>query len=114
MTEEVYVAKGHRYEAEVTPAGYGSRILIDGVEMPDVKSFCVEASVDSASLNIEVLALAKVAGIAERITLASTAYVITDAEGNPVRVCLSMDAMRTYLRENMDLGFETVPIEVSL
>ena len=34
-----FLSGAHKFEAEVTPSGYGSRIAIDGVDVPDVRSF---------------------------------------------------------------------------
>jgi hypothetical protein len=108
----------HHYEAEVVPSGYGSRILVDGVEMPEVKSFRIEATVESASLEIEVLALAKVKGVVEKVRVNGSAYVLTDAEGHPVGVYLDEGEAHTRLssslRNGIDLNYFVVPIEVTL
>lgn len=106
---------GHHYEAEVTPSGYGSRIFVDGVEMPEVVSFRIEATVNDVTLDINVLALAKVRGVADRIRLSGgDVYVLTDAEGAPVRVCFSIDEMKPYLNEHIAWGFQKVPAEAVL
>jgi hypothetical protein len=101
-----------RYEAEVTAPGYGSRILVDGVELPEVKSFRIEASVDGASLQVDLVAFAKVSGIAAAIRYSGVAFVVLNAAGEPQRVYLNegdaKDACAAGWR------YETLPIEVTL
>ena len=64
--------KRHEIAVDLTPAGYGSKILIDGIEIPRVKKFVVICEAGKVTrVELEVLALdgVTVNGIADVIDI---------------------------------------------
>lgn len=90
----------HTYEADVTPCGYGSRLRVDGHEVPQVRSFEIKADVESASLTIEVLSLAKVVGEVKTITIVSDVYVVQNDDDLPMRVFTDREAAQRFKEEH--------------
>lgn len=114
-TELYEGVKGHHYEATVTPGGYGSCIKVDGVELPEVKSFRIEASVDGASLNVELLAFAKVEGIINQIRATGTAYLVANVAGDPICIVPSEAEARARISSGgVGWSYRIVPFEASL
>lgn len=70
----------HKFEATVQPTGVGSRMLLDGVEVPSVRSFTVKASLDGSHLHIDCLPDegGSVAGFVSSLLLTAAVFVVMD------------------------------------
>jgi zona occludens toxin (predicted ATPase) len=100
-------------EARITEVGWGSSIKVDGIEVPDVKSFKIDAQVESASVSVDLVGCATVIGSVQRVTYEGTVFVLLNEDNDPIKVVCDRDAMERHVRDGSAQGFIEVPVEVN-
>ncbi len=117
MSDPMMKTGAHRFEAEVSATGWGSRLIVDGRELPTVAAFRIGATVEKATLEIEIApeGVTAVQGFVDAVTWLGTAFLACDFTGKPLAVFWDQDGAFGYLRDKgiSDGTIAEVPFEVT-
>jgi hypothetical protein len=106
-----------KFEAHLTKGGLGSRILLNGVEVPEVTRFSVGAAVDQVTtLKIESLAIERVEGFVGAVHYVGHCWVACNG-ARPIGVFMTDTAADEFLNTQQVpyevRGIYRLPLEVT-